>query len=345
MKQTVLTTTIIGAVLLATAFNTLHQAPSPSIVTPEITAAFQKWSTKFARLYSSPSEHTHRLSTFARNYNFIKTKNASQTDYTFGLNEFSDLSPKEFSARYLANLDPATLKSRASAPRKASLKQGATPTAFDWAAGPNVPQVKYEGTSNCKASYAFSAANAIEALQLAHPKLTHYGPLAAQEYIDCTGNFGNYGCNGGWPSNNLSYSISYGVNFLKNYPYNMGTQGRCKGSSGFNFISTFYKVNASDNEGLKTAVWHSPVSAVIDGYAWLHHYKSGVYTGVCGNQPSYAVLVTGYGFQGNQAYWTLQTSFGTSYGRSGYAYLRRNAGFNNNSCLVNQYAVYPFVNL
>ena len=43
--------------------------------------------------------------------------------------------------------------------------------------------------------------------------------LSEQELIDCTNGYGNFACNGGYPSKGLAYIQNYGIVDEYNYPY------------------------------------------------------------------------------------------------------------------------------
>jgi hypothetical protein len=43
--------------------------------------------------------------------------------------------------------------------------------------------------------------------------------LSEQQLIDCSGNYGNKGCNGGWMASVYNYIKDYGVTYERAYPY------------------------------------------------------------------------------------------------------------------------------
>ena len=93
----------------------------------------------------------------------------------------------------------------------------------------------------CAAGYAFAAAKAIEyANNIAGRSSGKW--LSPQELIDCSANFGNQACNGGYPSNAITYAVNFGLNYDANYPYK-GFQQTCKGTSGLFKPANFFKIN------------------------------------------------------------------------------------------------------
>lgn len=62
----------------------------------------------------------------------------------------------------------------------------------------------------CGASWAFSAVGAVESAYLI--KGSQNISFSAQEILDCTGSYGNYGCNGGYMSSSFKYIKEKGIN-------------------------------------------------------------------------------------------------------------------------------------
>jgi len=77
----------------------------------------------------------------------------------------------------------------------------ALPTSVDWRTSGAVTPVKNQ--AQCGACWAFSATGAMESASFIAGK--GLPSLSEQQLIDCSGAFGNYGCNGGWPSSSFLY--------------------------------------------------------------------------------------------------------------------------------------------
>lgn len=81
--------------------------------------------------------------------------------------------------------------------------------------GPNVDWVSYGAVSpvkdqgSCTATYAFSAAGAIEGISVIFSKIT--SEYSVQQLVDCTGGYGNQGCNSGTMNNCFSYVRTVGI--------------------------------------------------------------------------------------------------------------------------------------
>lgn len=64
-----------------------------------VESAFQQYLAKFGKSYETKAEYLHRLEIFANNYQKINdhnSKNENEHGLTMGLNQFSDMSEKEF---------------------------------------------------------------------------------------------------------------------------------------------------------------------------------------------------------------------------------------------------------
>lgn len=66
--------------------------------------------------------------------------------------------------------------------------------------------VKYQ--KECGSCFAFTAIAVIESAYIIKGK---YLNLAEQEIIDCSDDFGNRGCQGGWTGNAFKYIASQGI--------------------------------------------------------------------------------------------------------------------------------------
>lgn len=60
----------------------------------------------------------------------------------------------------------------------------------------------------CGACWAFAATATCESWALFNSKSYD---LSEQQLVDCSGSYGNKGCNGGWPASALKYIIDKGL--------------------------------------------------------------------------------------------------------------------------------------
>lgn len=231
-----------------------------------------------------------------------------------GVNQFTSMTDEEFFNTYL---DP-----------KPEVKEAYDVTfnpniEIDWTAKGGVTAVKNQGS--CGSCWAFSATGTLEASAKIKGQTVS---LSEQQLVDCSGSYGNHGCNGGWPSSALNYVKDHGLASSSEYPYRAVTAS-CQRQGG-SFKLTSYS-SASGCNGLTNAIASKPISVTVDATNWSK-YSSGVFSN-CATGINHAVLLVG--IVGGS--WKVKNSWGTAWGESGYIRL---AG--GNTCGVCAYAgVYP----
>lgn len=88
-------------------------------------------------------------------------------------------------------------------------------TDIDWVDKGMVTTVQDQG--GCGSCWAFSAVAVVESWFLMQGKKTK---LSEQQLVDCSKNYGNNGCNGGFNYLALAYIKDNGVTNWHDYPYN-----------------------------------------------------------------------------------------------------------------------------
>jgi Cathepsin propeptide inhibitor domain (I29)/Papain family cysteine protease len=213
-KSTILVALL--AVIAAGALYKFKNLDSINEVPQEVVFAFNQWKMTQKKLYASPEEHNHRLNVFHLNYVKVNSVNQQKLSYTFKLNDFSDLSHEEFSARYLQkpqehkteeNVQILTAEDFKGS--KGSLQQGVD---NNWCAAPFYACSAVRLQGQCVAGYAFASAKVLEyAFNVA--KLSQNQWLSPQEYINCSQQWGNKACSGGSITASMAYSINRGLSF------------------------------------------------------------------------------------------------------------------------------------
>jgi C1A family cysteine protease len=333
MKTTIAITTILS-ILTSTLLFLNHQKQQNVEIPSHIATAFDTWKLTHKRLYATPEEHNHRLSVFAENHKYIEEVNSQNLGMTLAHNLFSDLSQEEFSARYLQKADHHKtvehVEMTAEQFTSNSLEQQGTD--FNWCTSGICSAVRLQG--QCVAGYAFAAAKAIEySNNIAKRSFEQW--LSPQELIDCSANFNNGGCSGGYVSNSITYAKTYGLSFDKNYPYT-DVQGPCKGVSGQFKPAGYFAINGDVNSFLGV-MQKSPFSVGIDASSQaFRFYSTGIFpASSCGTSTTHFMTMIGNGQNASgQTYWRLENSWGTSWGTQGYMFLQALNGVGNNSCGV-----------
>ena len=283
---------------------------------------FDDWKVTHGKQYDTDLEHRYRFSVFAENYANIQLKNSLNRTVTLGLNRFADLTTEEFVASHLSGY---VVKPHFQGLRKQFPNMSALPTEVDWTTKGAVTPVKNQG--QCGSCWAFSTTGSTEGAWFI--KTGELVSLSEQQLVDCSGSFGNQGCNGGMMDNAFQYIIKNGgICGEDTYAYT-GTDGNCNTCNPVAKISSFVDVTPNNTQALMTAVAQQPVSVAVeaDGLDW-QFYFGGVVTDSCGLNLDHGVLVVGYGTDATQGdYWKVKNSWGPDWGEQGYIRIGRGSKF------------------
>ena len=299
---------------------------------------FNSYLKEYHKSYND-SEYWKRYYIFQDNYEYIQQHNGKNKSYSLGINNFTDVSRDEFKSIYLKQL-----KNNIKPIKKIYHKYDKShiPQSIDWRASGIVTNVKDQG--QCGSCWAFSAVGTMEGQ---HAKKTgNLVSLSEQNLVDCSDNFGNEGCNGGWPYAAMDYVIkNKGIDTEDTYTYE-AEDDKCrynktdKGATVSNvvFIPS-YNI---------TLLYHAiatigPISVAIDAENDFQMYSSGIYeTTECSNEfLDHAVLVVGYGVSNKgKKYYIVKNSWGSSWGMNGYIYYSADI---DNMCGIANNATYPRV--
>lgn len=277
---------------------------------------FQSYLHAHKKFYFSYDEFNFRFSIFRDNLAHIRRHNKENEDWVLGVNKFADLTSEEFKNKLLPEKIP--LKDYKEK-NFASYDEVEVPNYVNWVLAGAVTPVQTQG--NCGSHWAFSAAGAIESIWniTGHPLTV----LSAQQLVDCSGKFGNKGCNGGFMDYAFQYVINNtGLSSEQTYPYVSDQSPGCNKTLAnitVANITKFVDVLPNNTQSLIQAIAQQPVSIAVeaDQTIW-QFYKGGVISRNCGNLLDHGVLAVGYSINGSPPYYLVKNSWGTDWGENGY---------------------------
>jgi len=312
---------------------------------------FGKWMSQFSKTYSH--EHFfYRYTVFKANLDYIHeyNNNKASEGVVLAMNPFGDMTFDEFHAThtgynyvqnpYMRSKNAPTIDI---ASKISTLSAPGVPTSVNWVTKGAVTPVKNQG--QCGSCWAFSTTGSTEgAWFLSQGDLIS---LSEQQLVDCSGSFGNQGCNGGSMDQAFEYVIKTGGLCTEaSYPY-QGVDGTCKTCNRVVTLTSYSDVGSPATDAqLMAAVAKGPVSVAIEAdQQAFQFYSSGVFSGTCGTKLDHGVLIVGYGTSGSSNYWLVKNSWGATWGAAGYISIVRGKNINgaNGECGINMQPSYPIV--
>lgn len=305
---------------------------------------WQAFKMQFNKVYEEV-EDVFRMKVFLENKHKIAKHNQLHAQgnktYSLKMNKFGDLLHHEFVAT-VNGFKRNYKDSLANGSIFLSPSNVVLPKSVDWREQGYVTPIKDQG--QCGSCWSFSATGALEGQHFR--KSGKLVSLSEQNLIDCSGKYGNEGCNGGLMDQAFEYiEYNHGIDTEESYPYK-GKQGRChykkhnKGATDTGFIDIPSGVETKLQEAVATV---GPVSVAIDAsQESFQFYREGVYDEpTCTQELDHGVLVVGYGTtEDEKDYWIVKNSWGTTWGEDGYIKMTRNK---ENQCGIATQASYPLV--
>ena len=289
---------------------------------------FTEW-VEFFNIEFNSDEHFHDIyQKWQSNHKFIEEVNGKNLSYVLGHNQFSGMDSEDF-RQYLGYSGVPM--------ERVFNNPDSEPTVLiseevNWVKKGAVTDVKDQG--QCGSCWSFSTTGALEGAYFV--KYGNLETFSEQQLVDCD-SFKNggrdMGCNGGLMDHAFTWiEKNGGLCSETDYPYVSGetkTAGTCKKTCKVvenSKVASFVDVTPSSDIAMMTALSQQPVSIAIEAdQREFQLYKSGIFTGVCGNKLDHGVLVIGYG----PDYYLVKNSWGLSWGDGGYIKLGLGPEFNN----------------
>jgi len=247
--------------------------------------------------------------------------NAQKSTYTLGHNQFSGMSEAEFKA-YVAGFKRPETKVQGTYTHNAPSDLSSLAATVDWVSAGAVTGVKDQG--QCGSCWSFSTTGSLEGAY--YNKYKTLVSFSEQNLVDCdnrknTPKGTDMGCNGGLMDSAFTWIMANGgICTEAAYPYT-AKDGTCQTSCTKDTKAkpaSFTDVKTKDDAAMMSALNKGPVSIAIEASAAFQLYKSGVFTGTCGDALDHGVLATGYGVDGANEYYNVKNSWGTAWGEKGY---------------------------
>eukprot|EP00794_Sanderia_malayensis_P017638 gene17638-19393_t len=300
------------------------------------------WKQLHSKTYADEGEERVRFAIWEENMHKITKHNQENHDMKLAMNHFGDLTNDEFRMHmngYMGKVDYNATSEGSSFLELSNVK---VPETVDWRTKGYVAPVQNQ--EQCGSCWAFSAVASLEGQHF--KKTGKLVKLSEQNLVDCSGAYGNHGCQGGLMDNAFRYiKANGGIDTESSYSYR-GTDGTCSfkkanvGATDTGFVD----IKSGDENALKAATAAiGPISVAIDASHFsFQFYHSGVYNSwLCSSTKlDHGVTVVGYGVYDGKDYWLVKNSWGTTWGIKGYIMMSRNK---NNQCGIASKASYPLV--
>ncbi|XP_077997041.1 procathepsin L-like [Glandiceps talaboti] len=311
----------------------------------QLTPAWESWKSYHGKQYDISEEQVRRL-IWEENFDYINNHNFEHSigkhSYTMEMNRFGDLKHHEFRAM----MNGYKMHSNSTKTKSASTFLAASfvvlPDTVDWRQKGYVTPVKDQG--QCGSCWAFSTTGSMEGQTF--KKTGKLPDLSEQNLVDCSGDEGNEGCNGGLMDQAFEYiKKNGGIDTEESYPYEaVDDTCRFKSQDVGATCTGYTDVESGNEDALKQAAGTvGPISVAIDAsHQSFQFYSTGVYDEPeCSSEElDHGVLVVGYGTESGSDYWLVKNSWGTVWGDQGYVYMSRNKS---NQCGIATSASYPLV--
>jgi hypothetical protein len=272
----------LAAAALCSALAVVSAVPTTQYsLQPAGRAQFLAYMAEQGKLYTTEEEIARRQTIFAANMHTITAHNAGaaagEHSFTMGVGPFTDLTYEEWvAAMQFTEFETPPDTGEEEVTYLPTMSDGGASSGVDWRSKGAVTPVKNQG--KCGSCWSFSTTGSIEgSWKIKGHKLES---LSEQQLMDCSGHYGNKGCQGGSMASAMKYVIeNKGLDTEKDYPYK-GKNEKCdpeKAAKHAARIEGVVQVPRNDEKQLEAAIHLGPVSVAIEAdKPVFQHYKSGV---------------------------------------------------------------------
>ncbi|XP_004230928.1 cysteine protease RD19A [Solanum lycopersicum] len=289
---------------------------------------FTLFKKRFGKTYASDEEHHYRFSVFKANLRRAMRHQKLDPSAVHGVTQFSDMTPDEFSQKFLGV--NRRLRFPSDANKAPILPTEDLPSDFDWREHGAVTPVKNQGS--CGSCWSFSTTGALEGANfLATGKLVS---LSEQQLVDCDHECDpeekdscDSGCSGGLMNSAFEYTLKAGgLMREEDYPYTGTDKATCKfdNTKVAAKVANFSVVSLDEEQIAANLVKNGPLAVAINA-VFMQTYVGGVSCPyICSKQLDHGVLLVGYGTgfspirMKEKPYWIIKNSWGEKWGESGY---------------------------
>jgi len=288
----------------------------------EYQAGFNDFLKKHNKVYDN-EEVAMRYTIFKKSMDDVLEHNSQNHSWFKVINKFSDWTETEFKMMLGYR---STGKEASGNP--SGLRTDNIPAAdVDWRTKTGaLTGIKDQG--QCGSCWAFSTTGGIEGAEFIASGVAAIS-LSEQALVDCSGEYGNQGCNGGLMDNAFKYVKLNGLPKENDYAYH-AKKGTCK-----TFTAVpISKIDAfTDTTDLETDIAKQPISVAVDARSWSS-YGGGIFKCSWLTQLDHGVLLVG----SFSEYWVVKNSWGSSWGENGFIRVSKNKYHN---CGIAKAASYP----
>lgn len=305
--------------------------------------AFHLWAVQHKKSYADSKEHDERYGIWRKAVSTIRKLQQENPSVEFALTEFADMTYDEFKQRLGLRMDLAQPNNLAS--RSFRYANSEVPASIDWREKGAVTEVKNQG--GCGSCWAFSTTGSVEGINAI--KTGKLVSLSEQELVDCDSEK-DMGCGGGLMNNAFEYILKNGgLDTEEDYGYwsswgmSFWTCNKRKEHDRHVVTIDGYEQVPPDEDSLKKAAAHQPVSVAICASESMMYYKSGVIDKCCDGL-NHGVLLVGYGTDAKTGadYWIVKNSWGDGWGEKGFFRLKMHGAANPGGlCGIATVASYP----